>query len=163
MIFLNNCQTFDNKLTAQDYSSFGKHSFGSKLEDIINVEGEADYIEEYPNRFYYYNREVAGYNVDISYTFLDKELLVTHYFIILNEKNETICRNIFNEISQYYNSNYEDSNIKTVDYITFILYESLWRVNNDPMEFIKITMSIPKENELNPNIEIIITHSPLAI
>jgi hypothetical protein len=52
--------------------------------------------------------------------------------------------------------------VKFVFVLLFIL-KSLWRVNDDPMEFIKITLHIPKENELNSKIVIIVTHTPLAI
>jgi hypothetical protein len=148
-------------LFSQDNDLFLRYSPGTNSRNIIANEGDPDSIvlgEETNSykRYHYNNKYVNGYNVNISYVFIDDILVHTGYTIIISdtiifsEKNEETIRNIFENIYNYYNENYGQSQIteKEGNSSYSIIYEALWKIRDIPLgidtrEYIIITMQLP--------------------
>jgi hypothetical protein len=139
----------------------------------LNAEGPADFIQynprtKKPERYWYYNKDIDGYSVDISYTNLGEKCII-HYFLVINENNEIDYEKIFYELSEKFNYTYNELNYKIIEYRTYIMHQKLWKVRDNPMEFIKLDLDLPQKgfsptkNDIGNDFYIVITHSPYAL
>jgi hypothetical protein len=131
---------------------FIKYDYGTELQKIIDIEGPPDYIDRYKIGHIYYGRNIAGYNLDIEYRIIDNKLLATHYHLKISEFTIEKYKETFFNFVVDYNNLFGESRIIEADYITYIRYTVVWKIDKEPNNFsngfLKITMQLPKNNDI---------------
>ena len=153
-------------LYSQAENPFVRYAYGTELLQIINLEGNPGYIEDYGIGHIYYNKLIEGYYFNIEYRIVNNRLIATHYHLIISENSIEKYVEIFYSFINKYNVAFGEARIIEADYLNFISYHALWKVDIEPSNFtngfIKITMFIPNNNNIEELI-IYISHLRYAM